>query len=60
MHAIALQYPDECRVHRMAFRGGKLALTEKRWAELTAVNAPRSIARSGPSATFSAWPARNG
>jgi predicted transglutaminase-like cysteine proteinase len=33
------QYPDECRVHRMAFRGGKLALTDKRWAELTAVNA---------------------
>ena len=34
-----VQYPDECRVHRMAFRGGKLALTEKRWADLTAVNA---------------------
>jgi hypothetical protein len=34
-----VQYPDECRVRRMAFRGGKLALTEKRWAELTAVNA---------------------
>jgi predicted transglutaminase-like cysteine proteinase len=34
-----VQYPDECRVRRMAFRGGKLVLTEKRWAELTAVNA---------------------
>src|SRR5579864_9146423 len=34
-----LQYPDECRVRRMAFRGGKLALTEKRWGELIAVNA---------------------
>jgi predicted transglutaminase-like cysteine proteinase len=34
-----VQYPDECRVRRMAFRGGKLALTEKRWTELTAVNA---------------------
>jgi predicted transglutaminase-like cysteine proteinase len=34
-----VQYPDECRVRRMPFRGGKLALTEKRWAELTAVNA---------------------
>ena len=33
------QYPDECRVRRMAFRGGKLALTEKRWGELIAVNA---------------------
>jgi predicted transglutaminase-like cysteine proteinase len=34
-----VKYPDECRVRRMAFRGGKLALTERRWAELTAVNA---------------------
>jgi predicted transglutaminase-like cysteine proteinase len=32
------QYPDECRIRRMAFRGGKLALTEKRWAELTGAN----------------------
>jgi predicted transglutaminase-like cysteine proteinase len=49
-----VQYPDECRVRRMAFRGGKLVLTEKRWAEL------KSIARSGPSAVFTASPARNG
>jgi predicted transglutaminase-like cysteine proteinase len=34
-----VQYPNECRVRRMPFRGGKLALTEKRRAELTAVNA---------------------
>jgi predicted transglutaminase-like cysteine proteinase len=34
-----LQYPAECKVRRMAFRGGKLALTDRRWAELTAVNA---------------------
>jgi predicted transglutaminase-like cysteine proteinase len=34
-----VQYPDECQVRRMAFRGGKLALTDKRWTELTAVNA---------------------
>jgi predicted transglutaminase-like cysteine proteinase len=33
------QYPEECRVRRMAFRGGKVALTAKRWAELVAVNA---------------------
>lgn len=34
-----VQYPEDCRVHRMAFRGTKVALTDKRWAELVAVNA---------------------
>jgi predicted transglutaminase-like cysteine proteinase len=34
-----VQYPSECQVHRMAFRGGKLALTPQRLADLTAVNA---------------------
>jgi predicted transglutaminase-like cysteine proteinase len=33
-----VQYPAECQVRRMAFRGGKLALTERRWADLVAVN----------------------
>jgi predicted transglutaminase-like cysteine proteinase len=34
-----VQYPSECKVHRMAFRGGKLALTEQRWRDLVAINA---------------------
>jgi predicted transglutaminase-like cysteine proteinase len=34
-----LQYPDECRPRRMAFRGGPVKLTEERWAELRSVNA---------------------
>lgn len=34
-----LQYPEDCTVRRMAFRGGKLAMTDRRWAQLAAVNA---------------------
>lgn len=34
-----LQYPEECRVRRMAFRGSQIALTDRRWSELVAVNA---------------------
>lgn len=33
-----MQYPDECRVHRMAFRGGPIKLNGTRWAQLTEVN----------------------
>jgi len=34
-----LQYPADCKVHRMAFRGGRLALTDERWKDLVAINA---------------------
>ena len=54
-----VQYPDECRVHRMAFRGGKLALP-KNAGPISPPSMPKSIARSGPSAVFTASPARNG
>ena len=33
-----LQYPGDCRVHKIVFRSGPLKLTSKRWAELVAVN----------------------
>ncbi len=33
-----MKYPRDCEVHRIAFRGTKLDLTEARMAELTAVN----------------------
>jgi predicted transglutaminase-like cysteine proteinase len=41
-----LQYPDECKAHRMVFRGGGIVMTPQRWADLVAVNADvnRSIA----------------
>ena len=34
-----LQYPDDCKAHRIVFRGGGIALNAKRWADLVAVNA---------------------
>lgn len=34
-----LKYPDECKVHKVMFRGGAMTLTAKRWNELTRVNA---------------------
>jgi predicted transglutaminase-like cysteine proteinase len=41
-----LKYRDDCKVHKIVFRGGAMALTAKRWAELKRVNAAvnRSIA----------------
>jgi predicted transglutaminase-like cysteine proteinase len=33
-----LQYPSECKVRRLAFRGGSLALTVDRWSQLVHVN----------------------
>ena len=33
-----LRYVDECKPHRMVFRGGRLKLTAERWAELREVN----------------------
>jgi predicted transglutaminase-like cysteine proteinase len=33
-----LQYPEDCKVRRMAFRGSKIALTPKLWSELVKVN----------------------
>jgi predicted transglutaminase-like cysteine proteinase len=33
-----IQYPADCEVHRMAFRGGGLRLTLPRWVELVDVN----------------------
>jgi len=39
-HAIfCLKYPDDCRVHRMAFRRSHVVLTPKLWAELSKINA---------------------
>jgi predicted transglutaminase-like cysteine proteinase len=34
-----LKYPDDCKVHKLVFRGGPVRLTAKRWAELLRVNA---------------------
>jgi predicted transglutaminase-like cysteine proteinase len=34
-----LKYRDECKVHKVVFRGGPMALAAKRWAELVRVNA---------------------
>ncbi|MDC7786727.1 transglutaminase-like cysteine peptidase [Rhodoplanes sp. TEM] len=33
-----LQYPDQCKVRRMVFRGGPTRLTSERWADLVSVN----------------------
>jgi predicted transglutaminase-like cysteine proteinase len=33
-----LQYPDQCRVPRLMFRGGRTTLTPERWAELVRIN----------------------
>jgi predicted transglutaminase-like cysteine proteinase len=33
-----IEYPAECSVRRMAFRGGALALTPERWSALVEVN----------------------
>ncbi len=33
-----LKYVDECKPHRIMFRGGRLKLTAERWAELEDVN----------------------
>jgi len=33
-----LRYANECKPHRMVFRGGRLKLTAERWAELREVN----------------------
>jgi predicted transglutaminase-like cysteine proteinase len=33
-----IQYPEDCKVRRMAFRRNRVALTPKLWAELTKVN----------------------
>jgi len=34
-----LQYPDDCKVHHVIFRGGKLAMTAQRRTDLATVNA---------------------
>jgi len=34
-----IKYPGECKVHKVVFRGGAIALTAKRWDELERVNA---------------------
>jgi predicted transglutaminase-like cysteine proteinase len=34
-----LKYRNECKVHKIVFRGGAATLTAKRWAELVRVNA---------------------
>jgi len=34
-----VQYPRDCEVRKIAFRGRKLELTPRRWADLLAVNA---------------------
>ncbi len=34
-----LKYRDECKVHKIVFRGGAVRLTVKRWADLVRVNA---------------------
>jgi predicted transglutaminase-like cysteine proteinase len=41
-----MQYPEECTVRRLVFRGGPIDMTAERWKELVAVNAEvnRSIA----------------
>src|SRR5882757_4706857 len=33
-----LKYADECKPQRMVFRGGRLKLTDERWADLRTVN----------------------
>jgi predicted transglutaminase-like cysteine proteinase len=33
------QYPADCKVYRMAFRSGKVRLTDQRWKDLVTVNA---------------------
>jgi predicted transglutaminase-like cysteine proteinase len=41
-----VQYPADCKPQRIIFRGGRIALTPQRWADLRTVNADvnRSIA----------------
>jgi predicted transglutaminase-like cysteine proteinase len=34
-----LKYRDDCKVHKMVFRGGAVTLTAARWAELVRINA---------------------
>ncbi|HZV06161.1 MAG TPA: transglutaminase-like cysteine peptidase [Gemmataceae bacterium] len=34
-----LRYPHECRVQHVVFHGGKVRMTERRWAQLEAINA---------------------
>jgi predicted transglutaminase-like cysteine proteinase len=34
-----LKYPNDCKLHKIVFRGGALRLTADRWAELVHVNA---------------------
>jgi predicted transglutaminase-like cysteine proteinase len=34
-----VQYPEDCKVPRKGFRVGKLALSDRRWADLVAINA---------------------
>jgi predicted transglutaminase-like cysteine proteinase len=34
-----VQYPEDCKVQGMAFGGGKLALTDRLWADLVEINA---------------------
>jgi predicted transglutaminase-like cysteine proteinase len=34
-----MQYPADCKVRHMVFRGSKVKLTEQRWKDLVAVNA---------------------
>jgi predicted transglutaminase-like cysteine proteinase len=34
-----VQYASDCQVHRMAFRGGKVPMTMRRWLDLVEVNA---------------------
>jgi predicted transglutaminase-like cysteine proteinase len=33
-----VQYPSDCEVHRIAFRGGKAKMTPQRWLDLVAIN----------------------
>jgi predicted transglutaminase-like cysteine proteinase len=33
-----VQYPEDCKVPRMGFRGSKLALSDRRWVDLVAIN----------------------
>ena len=34
-----VQYPEDCKVHRMAFRGGRFALDDQRRKDLVTINA---------------------
>jgi predicted transglutaminase-like cysteine proteinase len=54
-----LKYANECKPQRLVFRGGRLKLTDQRWAELETSIAP-SIHRSFPSGIKQASPGKNG